>query len=105
MRKELFIVFQDCYKCGPNAHWADMQHYYADTLGFKLTKKMFVQPGAKELIQAAAKKGYRLPFITDGTKFGYCVKDFVEKEKPVVKKTTKKKTTKSKRSKKVDESA
>lgn len=101
MRKELFIVFQDCYKCGPNAHWADMQHYYADTLGFKLTKKMFVMPGAKELIQEAAKKGYRLPFITDGENFAYSVKDFVEKEKPVVKKTTKK----TKRSKKVNESA
>ena len=100
MNKNLTLVYQDCFKCGSTAHWTSMQQYYAQKNGYTLEAKSFVMPGMADLIKAANKKGIKLPFITDGTHFGYGVLDVLKQIKPAKKTTTKKRT----RSKKVDES-
>lgn len=101
MSKELLLIYQDCYKCGPQALWQMAQDDAATENGYTLAKKSFALPGVDDLIKKAAKKHIGLPFITDGKYFGNTVKEVLEKANKAATKATKK----TKRSKKVDESA
>ena len=94
--KELMLVYQDCPMCGSREKWGMKQVKVANAHGFVIVKKPFYQTGVKGLIMEAVKSGTtRLPFFTDGKKFGYSVEDFIPKKKTArrrKKKTTRKDT-------------
>lgn len=96
MAKQLMVVFQDCYKCGPKERWASLQKDVARKNGYELVETPFYKTGADELIRKAAKKGYGVPFITDGEYFAYNVIGLLDEMKEAKKTATKRKTTRKK---------
>lgn len=83
--------------CGSREKWGEKQAKIADDHGFTIMKKPFYATGAKGLIMNAVKNGVkRLPFFTDGEKFGYTLEDFIPKKKTTRRRRTKKVTRKDK---------
>lgn len=80
---KVFVVFQDCWKCGRNKAWAEAQMDLADEKHIEIVPMSFVQKGAREYILTAADKGVKLPFFTDGKKYSRYLSDFVTSKREV----------------------
>lgn len=82
MSKTLFLVYQDCYKCGDRKVWFEDQQEFAKRRHIKIEPLSYLKAEGKELIFAAQEAGYpSMPFFTDGEEFGYSVRNFVKRKK------------------------
>lgn len=76
---DIFVVYQDCYKCGSAKKWYEKQAKVAADAKIEITPLAYYQKGAAELIKKAAKKNVRVPFFTDGSKYSKSVASFIPK--------------------------
>lgn len=80
MTKQILMLYQDCFDCGADKEWYDKQVAKAKEHGLRINPTPHNFPKAKDLIIKGSDRGCsRLPFLTDGSKFGYDVSIFAEK--------------------------
>ena len=94
MAGTLKLIFADCFACGMRKTWAENQLAEAQANDFEIEKVPFYADGAAEAIRKGIEQGVNIPFFYDGEKCSKNVADFVVKEEPKKKKTTKRRVKK-----------
>lgn len=87
---KIYLVYQDCALCGDRGRIRKLEIQEAFDKGYEVVKMPFTNPIASELIHKAVfeHKIGKMPFYTDGEKFGYNIDDVIAK--PKKKRVTKK---------------
>lgn len=90
---KIYLVYQDCALCGDRGRIRKLEIQEAFDKGYEVIKMPFTNPIASELIHKAVfeHKIGKMPFYTDGEKFGYNIDDVIAK--PKKKRVTKKMKT------------
>lgn len=81
--KTVYLVYQDCPMCGAREHWGIEQMDLAHKEGIEIVKCPFYSDRAKNnhfCSRAVALGIKRMPFFTDGEKFGYNLADVLEEK-------------------------
>ena len=87
---KIYLVYQDCALCGDRGRVRKIEIQDAFDKGYEVVKMPFTNPIAGELIHKSLfeHKIEKMPFYTDGEKFGYSIDDVIVK--PKKKRVTKK---------------